>query len=50
VKVTSIKGAAVTPLAGDEHTNVDFFTAEEAETIDLPSGYRRAIALWRART
>jgi 8-oxo-dGTP diphosphatase len=45
-----MSGSAVTPLASEEHTNVDFLTAEDAETVDLPSGYRRAIALWRART
>jgi hypothetical protein len=45
-----MSSSAVTPLASEEHTHVDFFTAEDAEAVDLPSGYRRAIALWRART
>ena len=44
-----MSGSPITPRVSDEHTDVDFFTPDDAETINLPWGYRRAIALWRSR-
>jgi 8-oxo-dGTP pyrophosphatase MutT (NUDIX family) len=40
----------VSPLVlSDEHTDLAFVASEALQTIDLPSGYRDAIALGRAR-
>jgi 8-oxo-dGTP diphosphatase len=40
----------VSPLVpSDEHTDLAFVTSEALQTIDVPIGYRDAIALWRAR-
>jgi 8-oxo-dGTP pyrophosphatase MutT (NUDIX family) len=42
-------GPVLPLLVSEEHTELGFLSPEAVETIDLPSGYRSAISLWRAR-
>jgi 8-oxo-dGTP pyrophosphatase MutT (NUDIX family) len=44
-----IAGPVAPLVLSEEHTELDFLSPEAIETIELPSGYRGAIALWRAQ-
>jgi 8-oxo-dGTP pyrophosphatase MutT (NUDIX family) len=44
-----MSGPALSPVLSDEHIELGFFSPATVETINLPDGYRSAIALWRVR-